>query len=168
MSFQVGQVAGHVESDLESPGVSYGPKIFWSGEWLLINSSLCKSDTFVLSWGYCSIARGWLSRVEMGPGLRVFRLSTIYVRGDPSTSSGRTMNGGGPSTSSGRTMNGGDPSTSSGRTMNGGDPSTSSGRTMNGGGPSTSSGRTRYRRRGENEKTLAEMALYLGRGVMGW
>ena len=44
MSYQVEQDAGHLQSDLESPGVSFGPKIFRSVEWSLINSSLCMSN----------------------------------------------------------------------------------------------------------------------------
>ena len=43
VSFQVEQDAGGVESDLSSPVVSFGPEIFRSGEWSLINASLCIS-----------------------------------------------------------------------------------------------------------------------------
>ena len=48
MSFQVGLVAVHVESDLLTPVVSYGPEIFRSSKSLLINFSLCMSSSFVL------------------------------------------------------------------------------------------------------------------------
>ena len=44
MSFQVEQDAGHVESDLSSPVVSYGPENFRVSGWVLINFSLCMID----------------------------------------------------------------------------------------------------------------------------
>ena len=54
MSFQVYQVVGHVESDLESPGVSYGRKIFWSVGLVCISYSLCLLVVcmfVIVAWG---------------------------------------------------------------------------------------------------------------------
>ena len=48
VSFQVDQDMGHVKSDLESPGLSYGAKIFWLVKSLLIISHLCKG--WVVDW----------------------------------------------------------------------------------------------------------------------
>ena len=47
VSFQVDQDAVHVESDLESPGVSYGPEIFRSAKCFIITFYLYNLRTVV-------------------------------------------------------------------------------------------------------------------------